>query len=75
MKANFRFPQSKTFINKFESINVKKEESVYSLTLPMRSTSRSEGDPYNSNHMYEPAGLKLPMIKRSVYCSNTNISM
>lgn len=34
------------------------------LTLPIRSTSRSDGDPYNSNHMKESRGLKLSTTKR-----------
>jgi hypothetical protein len=34
------------------------------LTLPIRSTSRSDGDPYNSNHMKESRGLKLSNTKR-----------
>lgn len=29
------------------------------LTLPIRLTSLSDGDPNNSNHMYESTGLKL----------------
>lgn len=36
------------------------------LTLPKRSTSRSDGDPYNSNQMKESRGLKLSTAKKKV---------
>lgn len=36
------------------------------LTLPRRSTSRSDGAPYNSNHMWESRGLKLQNIINAI---------
>lgn len=50
-------------------INWRNQVTVLSLdilTLPIRSTSRSDGDPYNSNQMKESRGLKLSTAKKKV---------
>lgn len=45
--------------NSVQGEGTRERKQKNSLTLPIRSTSRSDGDPYNSNHIYESTGLKL----------------